>query len=106
MAKKKQNTQKMLNFKEFVLQDLKKEERIKNVLSIIFQDFYLFMARISQVDDPVWAQMGSVIDQFVGEDDKHLNEGQINRAKDKLIRELVVLEEMRQYYNFIEKQGK
>lgn len=93
---------KTLNFQSFVLQDLTKEERVRNVLNIVLQDVYLFMERIAQPLSPEWEKIAADLEQLITTKSvSESEEGECNRQKDSAIRSLFIHEELRQYINFL-----
>lgn len=99
---------KELNFSEFVIEELKKEARFKNVLSIALQDIYMFMGRVATTDGPEPERIGKLLQsiQLVHGDPMALDEGWMNRQKDEAIRTLFIYELMRQFTNFKRRQNK
>jgi len=89
------------NFHNFVLLQLRKKERVKNVINVVMQDIYLFIERIAKADEREW----EAIEKELKEVDKsthnkpilEISEGLMNKSKDKAIRRMVIFELMRQY---------
>src|SRR5258708_33296982 len=101
MIEEKKTTKKALPFKEFVISQLQKQERVQNILLIIFQDFYLWVQRIATVGHIEWFDMDKAVDSvlnspYVQGDVGSVREDIINQWKDRLIRELAIMELMRQ----------
>lgn len=91
-------------FKLVVGSDLKSEDRIRQVLSILFQDFYLLISSLSVVDSPEWQRVDKMIeelrhDSVFMEGFLNENEAWMNRRKDKAIREMLIFEVLRQFTN-------
>ena len=99
---------KELTFSEFVIEQLKKEARVKNVLGIVLQDVYMFLGRNASVGGPEPERIAKLITKIETEhgDVMTIDEGFMNRQKDKAIRQLFVYELMRQYTNFKKTQTK
>jgi hypothetical protein len=104
MSKSKKKAKPTLEFGEFLMQDVQKEQRIKNIVSILLQDMFMFLERLSVVDNPEREKFETLSNQMVEE--RLYSEGLLNRSKDQLIRKLFILEEIRQYNNFLQKRGK
>lgn len=94
--------QKIMSFEQFIMQDLTIVDRAINVIHIIAQDLYLFLNRLAIVDGPERKKIKEMVDKILaknGGDVMAVEEGLMNRQKDKAIREMVIYEEMRQYTN-------
>ena len=94
--------QKIMSFEKFIMQDLTIVDRAINVIHIIAQDLYLFLNRLAIVDGPEREKIKEMVDKILaknGGDVMAVEEGLMNRQKDKAIREMVIYEEMRQYTN-------
>lgn len=94
--------QKIMSFDKFIMQDLTIVDRAINVIHIIAQDLYLFLNRLAIVDGPEREKIKEMVDKILakdGGDVMAVEEGLMNRQKDKAIREMVIYEEMRQYTN-------
>lgn len=109
-TKSPKNEKKRLSFSEFVVQDLKKEERIVNVTAIVGQDIYLFLGRLGEVGHPEWEAIAKEVEELmadpkVKERYDNFDEGWMNRQKDKAIRQLYIFELMRQYTNFLREEN-
>ncbi len=97
---------KTLDFKDFVVFNLQKYERIKNILFILLQDIHMFWGNCSKVDHQVWDKLNEELKEFTEEKVATYDQGCINREKDKLIRRLFILELMRQQKDYLEKNSK
>ncbi len=105
MAIKANDQKKELTFNEFVAEQLKKETRVKNVLSIALQDVYLFLGRLANPSGPEHERVDKLVNAILlarakDNDPSTIEEGEMNRQKDEAIRTLFIFELMRQYTNF------
>jgi hypothetical protein len=109
MSKSEQKTvkidekeQKIMDFDKFVMYDLTIVGRALNIIHIIAQDLYLFLNRLAEKEGPEREKIKTLLDKIIAEnggDVMKVEEGLMNRQKDKAIREMVIYEEMRQYTN-------
>lgn len=109
MSKNEQKTvkidekeQKIMDFDKFVMYDLTIVGRALNIIHIIAQDLYLFLNRLAEKEGPEREKIKVLLDKIIAEnggDVMKVEEGLMNRQKDKAIREMVIYEEMRQYTN-------
>ena len=101
-SKNEEKEQKIMEFDKFIMQDLTIVDRAINVIHIIAQDLYLFLNRLAIVDGPEREKIREMVDKILaknGDDVMKIEEGLMNRQKDRAIREMVIYEEMRQYTN-------
>ena len=105
MAVLDEKTQKELKFSEFVVNQLKLEHRVKNILTILLQDIYLFLGRCGAKESPEYPRVEKLLEaiDLAHGDPMQLEEGWINRQKDEAIRTMFVYELMRQWTNFKKK---
>jgi hypothetical protein len=95
----------ILSFDQFVMTQLRKGDRVKEIAKNVVEDFRVAIAKMATVQDPLWDKMPVFIEAVLREHPEvtTVTQEEIDDHKDHAIMLIFIYELMRQYNNFLKK---
>ena len=96
---------KILSFDQFVMTQLRKGDRVKEITKNVVEDFRVAIVKMAKVDEPLWDKMPGFIEAVLREHPEvnSVTQEEIDDHKDHAIMLIFIYELMRQYNNFLKK---